>query len=1082
MILQKKFLSIYNIVPPENLIIYQIESFNKFVEEGLKKVFMEYFPIFDYSGKEFRLDFIDCYLGKAKYSEEECKEKGWTYSAPLRVKLRLVNIPKREETEQDVYFGDIPVITERGTFIINGNERIIVNQLLRSPGVYFTAIKFGERNLFGAKIIPFRGAWLEFQIEPSNVLQVKIDRRKKVPATILLKAFGFTNEELEKELLKLDESLDVIKTTLRKDETKTQEEALLYIHLKLRSFEPNTYDNALSLMENLFKRKDRYSLSEVGRYHINRRLNRNSNSLILEKEDLLEVVKEILRLQKNPKAQPDDIDALWNRRVRSVKDLLENQVRIALSRMVRTIQDRFLSLDKSQKNYPGQLIYAKTFSNAISEFFNLSPLSQLASQINILTELEHKRRLTASGPGGLTKERAGFDVRDVHPTHYGKICPVQTPEGQNIGLITYRAIYSRINEFGFLETPYYKVNNGKVNKKEIIYLTALEELKYKIASGSAKLDKDGNIVDEYVEGRVNGEPTIIHKDEVELIEISPIQPFSVATNLIPFLAHDDANRAQMGSNMQKQAVPLIKPEVPIVSTGIEEYVARDSGYLVIAEDDGEVLEVDGEHIKVVYYKKNGKKETKTYILKKYRRTNDFTCINQKPIVQKGYKFKKGEVLADGPSTKNGILALGANLLVGFLSFRGYNFEDAIVISERLLKNDTFTSISIEEFSIDVRDTKLGLEETTADIPGVPEVKLKNLDEEGIVRIGAEVRAGDILVGKITPKKEVELTPEEKLLKAIFGEKAEEVKDTSLYLEPGKSGRVIRVKVLEREKGEIAEPGVIKRIAVEVAKLKKLQIGDKLANRHGNKGVISIILPEEDMPFLPDGRPLDIVLSPLGVVSRMNLGQILEMHLGYAAKILGYRAVIPSISGIGSEEVKEELKKAGLPEDGKVVLYDGKTGEPFKEKVGVGIMYVMKLIHMAEDKMHARSIGPYSLITQQPLGGKAQFGGQRLGEMEVWALEAYSAVNNLQEMLTIKSDDVIGRGKAYTSIVKGEPIQTPNIPSSFHLLVKELNGLGFSLEIKKEEITPPPTEEIKEEAEKVKAPLDQSQLNLEKEEK
>ena len=1076
MILQKKFLSNYQIVPPENLIGYHIDSFKEFIEKGLKKVFMEYFPIFDYSGKQFKLEFIDCYLGKPKYSEEECKEKGWTYSAPLRVKLKLINLSTKEETEQDVYFGDIPVITERGTFIINGNERIIVNQLLRSPGVYFTAVRFGERNLFGAKIIPFRGAWLEFQVEPSNLLQVKIDRRKKILSTILLKAFGVTNEEIEKELLKLDEDLNIITATLKKDETKTQEEALLYIHLKLRSFEPNTYDNALSLFESLFVRKDRYSLSEIGRYHINRRLNRNSNSLIIEKEDLIEVVKEILRLQKDPQSQPDDIDALWNRRVRSIKDLLENQVRIALNRMVKPIQDKLLVLDKNQKNYPGQVIYSKLFSNAITEFFNLSPLSQLATQINILAELEHKRRLTASGPGGLTKERAGFDVRDVHPTHYGKICPVQTPEGQNIGLITYRAIYSRINEYGFLETPYYKVEKGKVNKKEVIYLSALEELKYKIASGSTKLNEKDEIVDEYVEGRVNGNPSTLHKNEVDLIEISPIQPFSVAANLIPFLANDDANRAQMGSNMQKQAVPLIKPEIPIVSTGIEEYVARDSGYLIIAEDDGEVIEVDGEHIKVVYYRKGGKKETKTYILKKYQRTNDFTCINQKPIVSKGQKFKKGDVLVDGPATKNGVLALGANLLVAFLSFRGYNFEDAIVVSERLLKNDTFTSIFIEEFSIDVRDTKLGLEETTSDIPGVPEAKLKNLDEEGIIRIGAEVRAGDILVGKITPKKEIELTPEEKLLKAIFGEKAEEIKDTSLYLEPGKSGRVIRVKTLDREKGEIAEPGVIKRISVEIAKLKKLQIGDKLANRHGNKGVISIILPEEDMPFLPDGRPVDIVLSPLGVVSRMNLGQILEMHLGYAAKILGYRAIVPSISGITTEEIKKELKKAGLPEDGKVILYDGKTGEPFKEKVGVGVMYVMKLIHMAEDKMHARSIGPYSLITQQPLGGKAQFGGQRLGEMEVWALEAYSAVNNLQEMLTIKSDDVIGRGRAYTSIIKGEPIQTPNIPSSFYLLVKELNSLGLSVEIKKEEINLPPEEKKAEETEeKVKIPSNETKL-------
>ncbi len=1078
MILPTKNFSKYRIEYPEDLLSHIKESFENFINKGLKKVFLEYFPIFDYSEKELRLDFVDCYLGKPKYTEEECKEKGWTYSAPLRAKLKLTNLLNNEAAEQDVYLGEIPILTDRCTFIINGIERVIVSQLLRSPGVYFTAIQYGEKKLFGAKVIPFRGAWLEFQIEPSNILQVRIDRKKKVYATILLKAFGISETEIRETFKDLDEELNIIRDTLKKDDTEDREDALLYIHLKFRSFEPNTYDNALMFFENLFRKPERYSLSEVGRYHINRRLNLNLNSLLIEKEDLIEIIKEILRLQKNPKAEPDDVDALWNRRVKNIGELLENQTRIGLMRMVKAIKDKMAVLDKTQKLIPGQVIYSKVFSNAINEFFNTSPLSQVASQNNILSELEHKRRLTASGPGGLTKERAGFDVRDVHPSHYGRICPVQTPEGQNIGLITYRAIYSKTNEYGFLMTPYYKVEKGKVNTKEIVYLTALEEKSYKIASGTTNLDSQNRIVDEYVEGRVDGEPSLIHKDEVDLMEISSIQQFSIATNLIPFLVHDDANRAQMGSNMQKQAVPLIKPEIPIVSTGLEEVVARNSGYVIIAEDDGEVLEVDGSSLTVVYYRKGNKKEKKTYILKKYLKTNDFTFINQKPIVNKGQKFKKGDVLVDGPAIKNGALALGANLLVAFLSFRGYNFEDAIVVSERLLKEDTFTSISIEEFSIDVRDTKLGMEEVTNDIPGVPEAKLRNLDEEGIIRIGSKVRAGDILVGKITPKKEVELTPEEKLLKAIFGEKVEEIKDSSLYLEPGKSGRVIRVKVLEREKGEISEPGVIKRISVEVAKLKKLQIGDKLANRHGNKGVISVILPEEDMPFLKDGRPVDIILSPLGVVSRMNLGQILEMHLGYAAKILGYRAIVPSISGVNEEEIREELKKAGLPEDGKIELYDGRTGEKFKEKVSVGVMYLMKLIHMAEDKIHARSIGPYSLITQQPLGGKAQFGGQRLGEMEVWALEAYSAVNNLQEMLTIKSDDVYGRGKAYTSIIKGEPIQTPNIPSSFNLLIRELNGLGFSVEVKKEEIVRREEEVPKVEAEKEKLPEEGAEVKEE----
>ncbi|GIW66282.1 MAG: DNA-directed RNA polymerase subunit beta [Candidatus Parcubacteria bacterium] len=1043
MFFTKKNFSKFDFIEPENLISFQKDRYDYFIKFGIKKVFKEFFPILDYSEKELKIEFVDCFLGQPKISEEEAKEKGWTYSSPLRVILKAHNLLNNQVTKQEVYFGDIPLITERGTFIINGNERIIINQFLRSPGIYFTAIPFGEKNLFGAKIIPLRGAWLEFQVESNNILQVRIDRRKKVLATILLKAFGVSEEEIKEEFKDLDYSVNIIRDTLKKDDLKDTEEALIYIHHKLRSFEPNTFDNAMAFFENLFRKESKYSLSEVGRYHLNRRLNIDGDSLLLQTKDLISIVKEILRLQSNPNSQPDDMDALWNRRVKGINELLENQTRIALTRMVKIIKDKITTLDKSDKVYPGQLIYSKIFSNAISEFFNISPLSQLATQINILSELEHKRRLTAGGPGGVSKERAGFEVRDVHPTHYGKICCVQTPEGTNIGLITYQAIYARINDFGFLETPYYQVKNGKIDKSKIIYLTALEEKKYKIASATNKVNKDNKLVDEFVEGRINNEATFIPKNEVEFMDISPNQIFSVATNLIPFLNHDDANRAQMGSNMQKQAVPLVSPQIPIVSTGIEEIVAKNSGYLIYAEADGEVIEVDANHL-VVDYKTKGKK---IYHLKKYIKTNDFTFINQKPVVKKNQKVKKGDLLADTSGTKNGILALGANVLVAFLSFKGYNFEDAIVVSERLLKNDTFTSISVEEFSIDVRETKLGLEETTADIPGVPEAKLRNLDEEGIVRLGAKVKPNDILVGKITPKKDVELTPEEKLLKAIFGEKVQEVRDSSLYLEPGKSGRVTRIKILERNRGELFEPGVIKKISVEISKLKKLQIGDKLANRHGNKGVVSVILPEEDMPFLPDGRPVDIVLNPLGIVSRMNLGQVLEMHLGYAAYKLGYRAIVPGISGLSENELKEELKKANLPEDGKTILYDGETGEPYKEKVSVGIMYIMKLIHMAEDKIHARSIGPYSLITQQPLGGKAQFGGQRLGEMEMWALEAYGAVNNLQEMLTIKSDDVIGRGQTYTKIIKGEPIKQPSVPNAFNLLIKELNGLGLTIELK-----------------------------------
>jgi DNA-directed RNA polymerase subunit beta len=1073
MFLSKKFFSKFNWIEPKGLVEFQKERYFKFLNSKIADVFKEFFPIFDYSEKEFRIDFLGHSFGSPRISEEESKEKYWTYSIPLKVNLLLTNLKNNEKTEQEVYFGEIPYITERGTFIINGNERVIVNQFLRSPGVYITAISFGERKLFGAKIIPLRGAWLEFQVEPNNVLQVRIDRRKKVLATILLKAFGLSEQEIKDHFQEIDHNTNIIRDTLKKDDTEDQEDALLYIHSKLRSFEPNTFDNALLLFENLFRKKERYSLSEVGRYHINRRLNLNLNSTLIQVEDLIAVIKEIIRNQNNPKAQPDDIDALWNRRVKGIDELLENQTRIALVRLVKTIKDKLNVVDTTQKIYPGQLIYPKIFSNAISEFFNVSPLSQLLTQINILSELEHKRRLSASGPGGVSKERAGFDVRDIHPTHYGRICPVQTPEGTNIGLITYRAVYSRINEFGFIETPYYRVKNGKIDDSEIIYLTAIEEKDKKIASGSNKINDKKEIVEDIIEGRIGSNPQLLSKKEVELIEISSIQQFSVATNLIPFLEHDDANRAQMGSNMQKQAVPLVKPEIPIVSTGMEEIAAKESGYLIIAEYNGTVLEVDAENIIVEYEISKNRKEKKEYKLKKYIKNNDFTFINQKPVVKKGQKFKKGDILADSASVKNGVLSLGTNLLVAFLSFRGYNFEDAIVVSERLLKEDKFTSISIEQFSVDLRDTKLGMEEITYDIPGVPEAKIANLDEEGIVRIGAEVRAGDILVGKITPKKEIELTPEEKLLKVIFGEKVQEVKDTSLYLEPGKSGRVTRIKILERKRGEIFDPGVIKRIYVEITKLKKLQIGDKLANRHGNKGCISIILPEEDMPFLPDGRPVDIILSPLGVSSRMNLGQILEMHLGYAGYKLGYRAIVPSISGVTDEDIKNELIKAGLPEDGKTILYDGITGEPYKEKVAVGIMYMMKLIHMSEDKIHARSIGPYSLITQQPLGGKAQFGGQRLGEMEVWALEAYSAVNILQEMLTIKSDDVIGRGQTYTKIIKGEPIKPPNVPSAFNLLVKELNGLGLSVKIKYFE------EKERKEYEPIKEKSEEVELKVEK---
>jgi DNA-directed RNA polymerase subunit beta len=1020
------------------------ESFKRFLNNGLRKVFQEYFPIYDYSEKELQLDFVDYEIGEPKNTEEEAKYYGVNYAVPLRVTLKLKNLITQEEKVQKIFFGEIPIMTKNCSFIINGIERVIVNQLLRSPGIYFNYLLYGEFKKFGAKILPHQGAWLEFQTEPANVLTVRIDRRKKVYATILLKAFGFeNNEEILEEFKNIKDEFNLIENTLKKDETQTKEEAILEIHRKLKSFEPNTYDNAVFYFESTFLNPARYNLFPVGRYHLNRRLKRNSESLILEKEDIAETIKEIIRLNNDPKAEADEVDSLSNRRVRDVGELLENQARIGIVRLKKDIQDRMSTVDKSQPLMPSQVVYPRKFINSIIEFFNTSQLSQILDQTNPLSEIESKRKLTAAGPGGLSKERATLEARDVHPTHYGKICPIQTPvEGQNVGINLSKALYSRRNPYGFLETPYFKVVDGKVTK-EIVYLTSEEEKNHIIASRFVKIDKQGHILDEEVEARVYGEPMKVSKEKVEFIDVSPFQIFSVSTSLIPFVEHDDANRAQMGTNMQKQAVPLVKPDIPLVSTGLEEKVARESGLVLIAEEDGKVIEVDADHITIL---PEGKKTPKIYKLKKFERTSKFTCYNQKPIVKVGQKVKKGDILTDGPAIKDGTLALGQNLLIGFLSWYGYNYEDAIIISERLLKEDIFTSVYLEEFTCDVLDTSLGPEVTTSDIPGVPEAKLRNLDVDGLVRIGTYVKPGDILVGKITPKREVELTPEEKLLKAIFGEKAAEKKDSSLYLEQGKEGRVIRIRVLERSKGEITELGVLKRIFVEIGKVRKIQVGDKLANRHGNKGVISLIVREEDMPFLPDGRRLDVILNPLGIISRMNVGQILETYLGLAAHTLGYRAIVPPFSGMTPEEIKTELKKAGLPEDGRTILYDGKTGEKFAQKVIVGYMTIMKLVHMVEDKVHARSSGPYALITQQPLGGRAQAGGQRVGEMEMWALEAHGATEILHEMLTIKSDDVRGRHLTYERIIKGEDVEVTSSPAIFNVLINELKGLGLNVEI------------------------------------
>ncbi len=1019
----------------------QISSWKWFIQKGLKELFQEISPIKDYSGKELELYFVDHYFDNPKYDEETSRLKDLTFEAPLRAKVKLVNKETKGSKEQEVYLGDYPMMTDRGTFIINGVERVVVSQLIRSAGVYFTAEVFKGRKLFGAKVIPNRGAWLEFETDPDGFIGVKIDRHRKVAVTALLRIFGLIDNDLiRKKLEKFDAgSLKFIEATLKKDSAKTPSESYVEIYKRLRPGDLATPENAKSLIDAMFQRLDRYSLSAVGRFKLNQRLEiKNKNTFLLDVEDLILIVKEIIRLNNDASAEPDDIDHLGNRRVKAVGELVQDRLHVGFARLRRVIQDRMSTLDIATLT-PVQLINARTLVSVVKEFLTSSQLSQFMDQDNIMAELEHKRRLSSMGPGGLTRERAKFEVRDVHSSHYGRICPIETPEGPNIGLINHLASFARLNDLGFLETPYLRVKKGKITD-ELVWFNALDEEKYKIAQGNTALDNQKRIVNEIVEARIKGEPGTCSRDEVDFIDVAPNQSISVAASLIPFLEHDDANRALMGSNMQRQAVPLIKPEAPLVGTGMEEKVAYDSGRLILAEDDGVVTDVDAGSVSV----KSGDK-TKKYNLHKFRRSNDYTCISQRPIVEKGQKVKKGDILADGPSTSNGVLGLGQNLLVSFMSWEGANFEDAIILSEKAVKNDVFTSIHIEDFYCDVRDTKLGPEITSYDIPNVSEEKLKNLDEEGIVRIGAEVKAGDILVGKISPKGEVELSSEEKLLRAIFGEKARDIKDTSLLMPHGKTGRVINIKIFSRERGDKLEPGVIKRIQVEVAQLRKVKAGDKLAGRHGNKGVISQIRPVEDMPYLEDGTPVDIILNPLGVASRMNLGQILETHLGLAAQKLGYRAVTPVFVGATEKDIEKELEKAGLPDSGKVVVFDGRTGKKFPKPITVGYIYMLKLNHLVEDKIHMRSIGPYSLITQQPLGGKAQFGGQRFGEMEVWALEGYGSAYSLQEMLTIKSDDVVGRSATFESIIRGEKIKNPNIPSAFNVLISEVKALGLNVE-------------------------------------
>ncbi|MFH1973893.1 MAG: DNA-directed RNA polymerase subunit beta [Patescibacteria group bacterium] len=1087
-----------------DLIEIQKQSYRWFLEEGIRDLFNEVSPVKDFIGRDLELSLVDYFFDEPKFDEQTSKAKNVNYEAPLRVKTRLVNKRTGEMKEQEVYLGDLPVMTDRGTFVVNGIERVIVSQLVRSAGAFFTAEMTRGRRHYGAKVIPNRGAWLEFETDGNNVIWVKIDRKRKVAATSLLRAFGFGSDE---EIASFFTGVDIhplnhyIEATLAKDIAKTEEEGTIEVYKRIRPGDLATADNAQSLIHSMFFNFDRYDLGQVGRYKFNQRFGVTADpkevakeeNRILAKEDLVKILCEIIRLN-NTQEEPDDVDHLGNRRVRAIGELVQGRFRIGLARMERIVKDRMSTQDIATLT-PAKLINARPVIGAVREFFMSSQLSQFMDQVNPLSELEHKRRLSAMGPGGLSRERAGFDVRDVHRTHYGRICPIQSPEGPNIGLVGHLACYARINDFGFIETPYRKVknmaeNDGKdavgevlrvdvrdgegnmvgeanaeVDKKlaeklkkvaipalpivprvtgEIVYLNAFAEERGTTAPATTPIGKDGRFLDARASARKNGDATVVDVHEIDYVDVSSKQILSVGTALIPFVEHDDGQRALMGSNMQRQAVPCIKPDAPIVGTGVERRAAVDAGDVILAPDDGTVVSVSGRHIEL--QTQDGK--LRRYDLEKFQRSNSSTCLNQHPRVEKGQKVFAGEVLIDGTSCQKGELALGQNLLCAFLSWDGYNYEDAIILSEKLVHEDRFTSIYIEHYPIDVRDTKLGPEIVTSDIPNVSEEKLKNLDEQGIVRIGAEVKSGDILVGKITPKGEADLSAEEKLLRAIFGEKARDVRDSSLYLQHGAHGKVVGVTVFSREAGDKLQPGVIKQIVVAVADLRKAQVGDKLAGRHGNKGVISKIVPVADMPFLADGTPVDVILSPLGVVSRMNLGQILETHLGLAANALGYTVAAPVFDGVPEATIRSELKRAGYDEDGKVTLYDGRTGDAYDYKPTIGYIYILKLNHMVEDKIHQRSIGPYSLITQQPLGGKAQSGGQRFGEMEVWALEAYGAAHTLQEVLTIKSDDVPGRSKAYEAIIKGEPIRKVNVPESFNVLVRELKGLCLDVELLK----------------------------------
>ena len=1039
-----------NALPLPNLIAHQKDSWRWFVEEGLSEIFSEINPIDDYTGQKLSLKFGKYYFGEPKNTDQFAKENNLTFEAPLHATVELTNKTTGVVEEQEIYLGEYPWMTERGTFIINGTERVVVSQLIRSAGVFFTAETIAGRNYYGAKIIPGRGAWMEFETASNGAIYVKIDRRRKMPATTLLRALGYPKTSEIKELFADIDTGDVkyIDETLDKDASRGANEALIEVYRRLRPGDLATVDNARQMIERMFFDFKRFDYSRVGRYKLNQRLGldvaNTAENRTLQMSDLVAILREVIRLN-NTQEPADDIDALSNRRVRLVGELIARQFRVGMLRMQRNAMDR-MSVADLESVSPSQLINARPIVAAVREFFTSSQLSQLLDEVNPLSELSHKRRLSSTGPGGLTRERAGFEVRDAHPTHYGRICSVETPEGANIGLVLNLAAYARVNEYGFIETPYLRVKDGKVTD-ELVYLDASQEIGEVIADAGEALNEDGTFRDERVNARSNMQPSQVDASQVTFMDAAHRQILGSTAALVPFIEKTRVDRALTGSNMQRQAVPLLCPESATVGTGIEKAVAENSGHLIQASGDGEVVRADADEVHVKYA--DG---VKIYTLKHFVKNNDDRCYNQKVRVERGDKVKKGDILIEGASIAGGEIALGKNLLVAFMPWGGYNMEDAIIMSRRLVEDDRLTSINIKDYTVEVRETKLGPEIVTRDIPNVSEESLRHLDENGIVQIGSEVKAGDVLVGKITPKGEQELSSEERLLRAIFGEKAKDVRDTSQRMNNAGGGKVVGVKIFSRENGHELKAGVLMQIQIFVAQLRKIGVGDKMAGRFGNKGVVAKVLPVEDMPFLEDGTPVDVVLNPLGVPSRMNLGQIFETHLGMAARALGYRVATPSFNGVPSEKISDELEKAGLARDGKSQLFDGRTGEPFEERTTVGVMHMIKLHHMVSDKIHARSTGPYTMVTQQPLGGKAQNGGQRFGEMEVWALEAYGAAATLQEMLTIKSDDVYGRAKAYESIIKDEPIVGPKLPESFNVLVKELQGLGLRVDLVDDEAT------------------------------